>query len=83
MNTILKVKCEASKIGELIDILNCAEGAGVADVLESIDVTKHEATIVGSGLESLKFKLGSYGYEMSLGPKKTHLFVAITNKKGK
>ena len=73
----MKIQSNASKIGELIDILNCVEAAGLSDVIESIDLTSKEATIMGSGLESLKFHLTSYGYQMNIGPKKTHLFVTI------
>lgn len=76
-SNMMKIQSDASKIGELIDILNSVEAAGVSDVIESIDLTSKEATIIGSGLESLKFQLTSYGYEMNLGPQKTHLFVTI------
>lgn len=81
MKTVMKIQADASKIGELIDIMNCIEAAGVADIVDSVDLTRHEATIVGQGLDSIKFHLGSYGYEMSIGPNKTHLFVTLTNKK--
>jgi len=72
---------DARKFAESIDIFNAIEEAGVAHDIRTVDVTNEEAVITGKSLERLKFVLASMGYELSLGPNKTHLFINMKEAK--
>jgi hypothetical protein len=81
MSNTTKIMVDARKFAESIDIFNAIEEAGIIHDIRTMDVTNTEAVIVGKNLERLKFILTGMGYELSLGPKKTHLFVSMKEKK--
>ena len=81
MSNTTKIQVDARKFAESIDIFNAIEEAGVAHDIRTVDVTNEEAVITGKSLERLKFVLASMGYELSLGPNKTHLFINMKEAK--
>ena len=81
MSNTTKIQVDARKFAESIDIFNAIEEAGVAHDIRTVDVTNEEAVITGKSLERLKFILASMGYELSLGPNKTHLFINMKEAK--
>ena len=81
MSNTTKIMVDARKFAESIDIFNAIEEAGIAHDIRTIDVTPTEAVITGKNLERLKFILAGIGYELSLGPNKTHLFVDMRGAK--
>ena len=81
MSNTTKIQVDARKFAESIDIFNAIEESGVAHDIRTVDVTNEEAVITGKSLERLKFVLASMGYELSLGPNKTHLFVNMKEAK--
>ena len=81
--TMVAIGCHVNKIPVLINILQAIEDASRINevVIDAIAVEDDNATIAGANLSGLVFQLTVYGYDVHMGPSKTHLFIGWKEKK--
>jgi hypothetical protein len=74
---MVAIGCHVKRLSVLIDILNAIEDASRINpvCIDAIAVEDDNATVAGQNVSPLVFQLSIHGYDVIVGPQKTHLFI--------
>jgi len=77
------IRCPVKHFRILQAILAAYQDAERVSViaLDEIEFTDDTVTIIGQNVTSMMFQVAILGYEAKCGPKKTHLFINIGDKR--
>jgi hypothetical protein len=80
---MVAIGCHVKRIPVLITILQAIEDASRINevVIDAIAVEDDNATVAGLNVSPLVFQLSIHGYDVIVGPSKTHLFIGWKEKK--
>jgi hypothetical protein len=81
--TIVAIGCHVKRLPILVHILEAIEDASRINevVIDAISVEDDNATVAGENVSPLVFQLSIHGYDVIVGPNKTHLFIGWKEKK--
>ena len=82
-DNVAVIRCPVNQFHALREILFAYQSAEVmnAMTIDTIDVEDQTITIIGENVAAMLFHLTIMGYDAKAGPKKTHLFITIKEKK--
>jgi hypothetical protein len=82
-DNVAVIRCPVNQFHALREILFAYQSAEHmnAMTIDQIDFDGNDVTIIGQNVTAMLFHLTIMGYEAKAGPKKTHLFITIKEKK--
>jgi hypothetical protein len=82
-DTVAVIRCPVKHFETLREILFAYTSAEImnAMTIDAIDFDGNDVTIIGQNVTAMLFHLTIMGYEAKAGPKKTHLFITLKEKK--